>query len=214
MNEHFPFVNPPLPYDYDALEPFIDTKTMELHHDRHLQTYVDNLNKALKDYPDVQTWSLEELIENIEELPSEIQTPVRNNGGGVYNHIFYFDGLTPHGTNTSAGALYRGIVNDFGSTGQFFNEFKEQALSVFGSGYAWLVVNPDGKLEIISRPNQDAPIMQDVCPVLGIDVWEHAYYLKHYNMRVDYINDWFQIINWKHANSLYNQCLMNRKTDR
>lgn len=208
MNEHYPFVNPPLPYAYNALEPFIDTKTMHLHHDRHLQTYVDNLNNALENYPALQSWSLEQLITNTNEIPAEIQTAVRNNGGGVYNHIFYFNGLTPYGTNTSAGALYRAIVNDFGSTDQFFNEFRNQALSVFGSGYAWLVVNSDGRLQIVTSPNQDTPLAQGFCPVLTIDVWEHAYYLKHYNERVNYINDWFQVINWVRTETLYNQCIM------
>lgn len=206
MNQHYPFVNPPLPYAYDALEPFIDTKTMHLHHDRHLQTYVNNLNDALKDYPALQNCSLEKLICNIDDLPKAIQTSVRNNGGGVYNHIFYFNGLTGSDTWSQTSALYQVIMRDFGSVEQFYNAFKKQALSVFGSGYAWLVVDQDGKLEIVTSANQDTPIVQDLCPVLAIDVWEHAYYLKHYNERAAYIDDWFNVVNWKQANKLYENC--------
>ncbi|MBN7773630.1 superoxide dismutase [Clostridium aminobutyricum] len=206
MNEHYPFVNPPLPYAYDALEPFIDTKTMHLHHDRHLQTYVDNLNNTLQDYPELQSWSLEELIYNADRLPEAIQQSIRNNGGGVYNHIFYFNGMTDSETRSQAGMLYPAIMKDFGSTEQFYDEFTKKALSVFGSGYAWLVVDEDGNLKIITSANQDTPIAQNLCPILAIDVWEHAYYLKHYNKRADYINDWYNVVNWEHAAELYEEC--------
>lgn len=207
MNEHYPFVNPTLPYAYDALEPFIDTKTMHLHHDRHLQTYVDNLNKALKDYPAFHNWSLEQLLTNIDSLPVAIQIPVKNNGGGVYNHIFYFNGMNSE-TQWQAGMLYPAIVEDFGSVEQFLYEFKNHALSVFGSGYAWLVANQNGKLKIMTTANQDTPISQHLCPIATIDVWEHAYYLKHYNERTAYINDWFSVVNWEHAAKLYKKCYM------
>lgn len=209
MNEHYPFVNPPLPYAYDALEPFIDTKTMELHHDRHLQTYVDNLNNTLKDYPALQNWSLEQLIYNADRLPAAIQKSIKDNGGGVYNHIFYFNGMTNSETRSNAGILYTAIIKEFGSYEKFYNEFKNQALSVFGSGYAWLVVDQNGKLRIITSANQDTPITRNMCPILAIDVWEHAYYLKHYNKRVDYIDDWTQVVNWEHADELYKQCIVN-----
>ena len=207
MNEHYPFVNPPLPYAYDALEPYIDTKTMHLHHDRHLQTYVDNLNSALKSYPEMHNWSLEQLIYNVDRLPSAIRQAVRNNGGGVYNHIFYFNGMSNAETRSNAGSLYNAIMRDFGSIEAFYEEFKKQALSVFGSGYAWLVADRNGKLKIVTSANQDTPIAQNLCPVVGIDVWEHAYYLKHYNERAAYIDDWFHVANWERAGELYKNCM-------
>ena len=172
LTYHYPFTNPPLPYAYQALEPYIDEKTMKLHHDRHLQTYVDNLNKALADYSRFHNWTLEQLIYNIASLPEEIQTAVRNNGGGVYNHLLYFTGL----------------------------------LSVFGSGYAWLVVAADGSLMITTTKNQDTPLPLGLCPVFNLDVWEHAYYLKHYNLRADYIDDLFHVINWEQAGQRYMAC--------
>ena len=207
MNEHYPFVNPPLPYAYDSLEPFIDTKTMHLHHDRHLQTYVNNLNNALKDYPELKSWTLEQLIYNDQDLPIAIRESVKNNGGGVYNHIFYFDGMTNAESRSQAGLLYSAIVKDFDSVEQFYKEFKDAALSVFGSGYAWLVVDKNGKLRIITSANQDTPIVQNLCPIAAIDVWEHAYYLKHYNERAAYIDDWYHVANWEHAGKLYENCL-------
>ncbi len=207
MNAHYPFVNPPLPYAYDALEPFIDTKTMHLHHDRHLQTYVDNLNKALKDHPDLHGWSLEELIGRAGELPEDIRTTVWNNAGGVYNHILYFDGMSNSETRCYAGSLYTAIMEEFGSFDAFYDQFKSKALSVFGSGYAWLVMDQDGRLRIISTANQDTPISLNMSPVLLIDVWEHAYYLKHYNERAAYIDDWFHVVDWEHAAALYENAM-------
>ena len=206
MNEHYPFENPPLPYAYDALEPYIDTLTMHLHHDRHLQTYVDNLNKALKDYPALHSWPLDMLLTNQGRLPAAIQTAVRNNGGGVYNHIFFFNGMSNSDTRNQAGTLYTAIVRDFGSADAFYNAFKKAALGVFGSGYAWLVMDKNGKLKIIGSANQDTPITQGLCPIAAIDVWEHAYYLKHYNERAAYIDDWFQVVDWSHAGELYRMC--------
>lgn len=206
MNEHYPFVNPPLPYDYDALEPYIDTKTMHIHHDRHLQTYVNNLNGILKDYPDLQNLSLEQLIKSAASLPAAIRQPVINNGGGVYNHIFYFNGLSNSGALSQSGMLYNEIKQIYGTFDSFIDAFKKQALSVFGSGYAWLVLNCDGKLEIVTSANQDTPIKQNLCPILVIDVWEHAYYLKHYNERAAYIDDWFHVVNWEQAGELYKKC--------
>lgn len=207
MNEHYPFQNPPLPYAYDALEPFIDAKTMELHHDRHLQTYVDNLNDALKDYPDLQSLSLEQLLSNPDDLPEEVRQSVQNNGGGVFNHILFFQGMSDSESRSQAGDLYSAILRDFGSIDQFFDTFKEQALSVFGSGYAWLVSDSDGMLGIITSANQNTPLEQGLCPVALIDVWEHAYYLKHYNERAAYIEDWFQVADWEVANQLYQACI-------
>ena len=168
---------------------------------------MNNLNNTLKDYPELQTWSLERLVNNADRLPAAIQKSIRNNGGGVYNHIFYFDGMTNSETRSQAGMLYPAIMRDFGSVEQFYNEFKNQALSVFGSGYAWLVSDQNGKLRIITTANQDTPITQNLCPIVTIDVWEHAYYLKHYNERAAYVDDWFHVVNWEHAGELYKKCM-------
>lgn len=206
MNEHYPFINPPLPYAYDALEPYIDTKTMELHHDRHLQTYVDNLNHALENYPQFQRLSLDQLILHISWLPADIRTAVWNNAGGVFNHIFYFSELINPGTSEIPKPLSSAMLNAFGSPDTFQNAFAKAASSVFGSGYAWLVLAPSGKLEITTTANQDTPLPLGFCPILNLDVWEHAYYLKHYNLRADYIRDWFSIINWEQANQNFIAC--------
>lgn len=205
MKEHYKFINTPLPYAYNAMEPYIDEKTMRLHHDRHLQTYIDNLNNTLSEYPQFQDWTLEQLIMNVPSLPSEIQTAIKNNGGGVFNHQFYFSNLA-NSSSHPIGMLSESIKNEFGSYESFQNQFKTAALSVFGSGYAWLVVNATGQLSIITTQNQDTPLPLGMCPVLNIDVWEHAYYLKHYNKRADYIDDWFHVINWNNANRNYMRC--------
>lgn len=207
MNERYPFVNPPLPYAYDALEPYIDTQTMQVHHDRHLQTYVNNLNSALKDYPRLHTWTLTQLLCNAAMLPAAIRQAVINNGGGVYNHIFYFNGMSDGETPLQEGLLYNKIVKDFGSVESFYDAFKKSALSVFGSGYAWLVADQNGKLKIVGSANQDTPIVKNLCPVAVIDVWEHAYYLKHYNARAAYVDDWFHVVDWNRAEQLYRNCI-------
>lgn len=201
MNEHYKFINPPLPYAYDALEPYIDEETMHLHHDKHLQTYVDNLNNALKDYPEYQNTSLQDLIIYASSLPTAIQTTVKNNAGGVYNHIFYFFNLrepVEHPILPDPLASY--IESSFGSFDEFQKKLTSAALSVFGSGYAWLVLTPMGKLTIATTPNQDTPLPLGLGPVLNLDVWEHAYYLKHHNVRADYIKDWFQVVHWEKVN--------------
>lgn len=179
---------------------------MKLHHDRHLQTYVDNLNKALADYSRFHNWTLEQLLYNIASLPEEIQTAVRNNGGGVYNHLLYFTGLAPASNQMPTGALADAIRREYGSLDAFLKKLKEAALSVFGSGYAWLVVAADGSLMITTTKNQDTPLPLGLCPVFNLDVWEHAYYLKHYNLRADYINDLFHVINWEQAGQRYMAC--------
>lgn len=198
MNDRYPFVNIPLPYAYDALEPYIDEKTMHLHHDRHLQTYIDNLNAVLKENPDLQQYTLEELALNWQQFPLSVQTAIRNNAGGVYNHRFYFDSLRPPQEQAASNALYKELEEQFQDFDTFKRVFKQTALSVFGSGYAWLV-SDNGTLRIITTANQDIPDISVFTPVLGIDVWEHAYYLKHYNVRADYIEDWFSVIDWKKA---------------
>ncbi len=199
-NNTYPFVNLPLPYGYDALEPFIDEKTMRLHHDRHLQTYIDNLNAALEKIPRLKPMPLEQLIAFSERLPKPLQTAVRNNAGGVFNHRFYFDQLANPASEKPTGLLLQAIEKTFGSFDIFKTELKNAALSVFGSGYAWLVA--DGKdLEIVTSANQDVP---KACRLLlNIDVWEHAYYLKHYNVRADYIDDLLEIINWHKVEDRY-----------
>lgn len=204
-NSCYPFINLPLPYTYDALEPFIDEKTMHLHHDKHLQTYINNLNEALKAHPKLQKLSLEQLIENAACLPCSLQTTIRNNAGGVYNHRFFFQGLQNPGEQAPAGCLAKAIDRRWGSYGRFQEAFRTAALSVFGSGYAWLVLDC-GCLEIVTTKNQDSPIEKNQKPVLAIDVWEHAYYLKHYNVRADYITDWMQIINWQQAEQEFLCC--------
>lgn len=201
-NNHYPFVNLPLPYAYNALEPFIDEKTMQLHHDKHLQAYIDNLNKILKECPKLQALSLEQLIKSTCRLPKDIAVLIRNNAGGVYNHRFFFNGLTKPDAHQPRGRLIDAIDRQFGSFQNFSDAFKKEALSVFGSGYAWLVAE-QCRLRIITTPNQDSPICQNLQPILAIDVWEHAYYLKHHNVRSDYVDDWLHLINWDQAEKNY-----------
>lgn len=206
MNNYYPFINTPLPYAYDALEPYIDEKTMHLHHDRHLQTYIDNLNAFLEENPALQRYSLEEFLTLWRRLPCHLQAPLRNNAGGVYNHRFYFDGMRPcrredpHPAGDSC--LFREMARQFGSPENFKTQFKEAALSVFGSGYAWLV-SDSGRLKIVTSANQDIPGQHSRTLLLNIDVWEHAYYLKHYNLRAAYIDDWFRVVNWEKAGERY-----------
>ncbi len=197
-NDRYPFVNTPLPYAYDALEPYIDEKTMQLHHDRHLQTYINNLNGILKTAPWLQSRPLEELIRTAGTLPLQLQTPVRNNAGGVYNHRFYFEGMAPSAGTGPQGRLAEVLNQQFGSYDAFSAAFAEAALGVFGSGYAWLVLDRQ-QLRIVTTANQDTPMGHRRRPILCLDVWEHAYYLKHYNDRAGYIRDWFQVVNWPMA---------------
>lgn len=189
--ETYPFRLPELPYAYHALEPFIDQRTMYFHHDKHLKTYIDNLNKALEAYPEYQTWTLEELLTRLPELPEELRTPVRNNGGGVYNHEMYFHLMAPAGQPFSTE-----VAEAFGGEDNWKHQMKAAALGQFGSGFAWLVLDTTGALKIIALPNQDNPLTIGLQPILPLDVWEHAYYLKHQNLRSDYIDDWFHVINW------------------
>ena len=200
MNEHYPFENPPLPYAYDALEPYIDAKTMHLHHDRHLQTYVNHLNEVLLPHPVLHDKPLTFLLTHPTLLPCGIQIPIKNNAGGVYNHIFYFSGLTPNVDTPVPEPLSAFLTESFGSVEKFKEKFKSAALSVFGSGYAWLIAEPSGRLCIFVTKNQDTPLPAGFFPLLNIDVWEHAYYLKHYNERDAYIDDWFHVANFSQAN--------------
>lgn len=194
MNEHntYPFTLTPLPYAYDALEPYIDADTMHFHHDKHMKTYVDNLNNALKGYPQFHSWTLETILQSLDQLPGEIRNAVRNNGGGVYNHDLFFAMMAPEGQ-----AMPQAIADAFGGEDVFRAAMKAAAVGQFGSGFAWLVQDGKGKLSIIALPNQDNPLSQSLYPILPLDVWEHAYYLKYQNLRADYIDAWFHVINWE-----------------
>lgn len=194
MKQTYPFDLMPLPYDYDALEPYMDAETLHYHHDKHLKTYVDNLNTLLKDQPLYQSWTLEELLTRLDELPEELRQPVMNNAGGVYNHQLFFSTMhTPVNENPMEPYLQK----SFGSYENFVKSMSDHALSQFGSGYAWLVINPDHQLEILNTPNQNNPISNGNIPLLCVDVWEHAYYLKYKNLRKDYVTNWFHLINWQ-----------------
>lgn len=193
---------PALPYANDALEPHFDALTMEIHHDRHHATYVNNLNAALEGHADLQAKSIEELIANLDAVPEAIRGAVRNNGGGHANHTLFWQILSPNGGGEPTGAVGEAITKKFGSYDQFKEEFTKAGLTRFGSGWAWLVVN-NGELEITSTPNQDSPIMEGKTPILGADVWEHAYYLKYQNKRPDYLGAFFNLINWDEVNKRY-----------
>ncbi len=198
------FTLPSLNYGYDELEPFIDAKTMEIHYTKHHQGYVNNLNKALEGHEELQGLSVEDLIRSLDRLPEDIKTPVRNNGGGHLNHTMFWEIMKPSGGGEPNPVLLDKINQAFGSFENFKEEFKKQALGRFGSGWAWLVVDGD-KLEIVSTPNQDNPISEGKKPILGIDVWEHAYYLKYQNKRNEYIDSWFSTINWDKVEENYNK---------
>ena len=199
------FSLPALPYAHDALEPHIDTATMEIHHGKHHNAYVTNLNKALESAPELAGKSLEELLaNNLAIVPDAIKTPVRNNGGGHYNHSLFWTILAPGAGGTPVGKLAEAIDATFGSFDAFKEKFNAAATTRFGSGWAWLSKTADGKLEISSSANQDNPVMEGKFPIIGLDVWEHAYYLKYQNRRPDYINSWWNVVNWVEADTRFN----------
>ncbi|HVK05190.1 MAG TPA: superoxide dismutase [Armatimonadaceae bacterium] len=187
---------PPLPYPYEALEPHIDTQTMQIHHDKHHATYVNNLNAALKDAPDLQGKSIEQLLKDIDSVPESIRTAVRNNGGGHANHTLFWEIMTPGGAKEPSGALATAIQTAVGSLDDLKAKVNDAGAKRFGSGWAWIVTDAAGKLEVISTPNQDSPLMEGRTPILGVDVWEHAYYLKYQNKRPDYLSAWWNTVNW------------------
>ena len=195
------FELPQLPYAYDALEPHIDKETMNIHHTRHHNTYITNLNAALEG-KEVTATTIEELISNLDALPEGIQTAVRNNGGGHANHSLFWTLLTPEGTGAPVGEVAEAINAKFGSFDEFKAAFTQAALTRFGSGWAWLVVN-NGELEVTSTPNQDSPLMEGKTPILGLDVWEHAYYLNFQNKRPDYVGAFWNVVNWTKVEELY-----------
>lgn len=210
-NNHYPFALQPLPYNYDALMPYIDAETMELHHNKHLQSYIDKLNSALKDHPKYHSWSLEQLLYDIDKLPQDIQLTVQNNGGGVYNHNLFFSILAKD-TPIENNSLRKAIFYTFGTFEKFEKEFKEASLSVFGSGWTWLVSDYNGNLSIQNTKNQDTLIKENLIPIIAIDVWEHAYYLKYQNRRSDYIDNWFNAINWRQAEINYAKYVSSNKS--
>ncbi|WP_065772808.1 superoxide dismutase [Enterococcus faecium] len=193
---------PDLPYAYDALEPYIDEETMHLHHDKHHNTYVTNLNAAIEKYPELGEKTVEELLSDMDAVPTDIKTAVRNNGGGHANHSFFWEIMAPNAGGEPTGAIKEAINEAFGDFSSFKEEFKKAAAGRFGSGWAWLVIE-NGKLAITSTANQDSPLMEGKTPILGLDVWEHAYYLKYKNVRPDYIAAFWNVINWDEVNKRF-----------
>jgi superoxide dismutase, Fe-Mn family len=187
---------PPLPYAFDALEPHIDAKTMEIHHDKHHATYVSKLNEAVGKHPGLEQKSVEDLLRGINEVPEDVRTAVRNHGGGHANHSLFWQVMGPHCGGAPTGELASAIQRDFGSFDSCKEKLTNAAANQFGSGWGWLVAS-GGKLEVIARPNQDSPLMEGKTPLLGVDVWEHAYYLKYQNRRPDYLAAWWNTINWQ-----------------
>ncbi|MCL1944652.1 MAG: superoxide dismutase [Firmicutes bacterium] len=198
----YPFKLQPLPYAHDALEPYIDTATMQIHHGKHVQAYTDNLNKALESHTNLHKMSIDELLLGLDKLPTDIQVAVRNNAGGVYNHNLYFKVLKKD-TELKDGVLKSAIVSKWGSVEKFLEAFKQAGLTQFGSGWASLVKTPKGDLEIVKTPNQDTALAIGKV-ILNVDVWEHSYYLKYQNRRAEYLDNFFKVINWDIVQELYN----------
>lgn len=207
----YPFLAKPLPYLYDALLPVIDEQTLHFHHDKHYQTYVDNLNKALAEYPNLQEKTLKELLMGIEEIPMPARVAVRNNAGGVYNHELYFQTMKSPVGQMPGEQLMEVLARDFGSYEKWQEELKHAAVSKFGSGWAWLLSDKDGKLSIVQTANQDVPDLTLYEPLLLVDVWEHAYYLQYQNRRADYVTGWFLLINWKNVEKRYQESVNNNR---
>jgi superoxide dismutase, Fe-Mn family len=193
-----PFTLPPLPYPFDALEPQIDAQTMQIHHDKHHAAYVANLNKAVAQSPDLGMKPVEDLLKNLDAVPEKIRTAIRNQGGGHYNHSLFWQMMNKNTGGEPSGELAKAIDKKFGSFDAFKDQFTKAAVGQFGSGWAWLVLD-GGELKIQSTPNQDSPISEGKLPLLGVDVWEHAYYLKYQNRRPEYVAAWFKVINWDYV---------------
>jgi Fe-Mn family superoxide dismutase len=198
-----PFELPALPYGYNALEPHIDEQTMRIHHDRHHGTYVTNLNKALESAPNLQGKTINELLSSLDAVPEGIRMAVRNNGGGHYNHTMFWEIMKPGGANTPSGDLAAAITAAIGSVDKLKEAVNAAGLGRFGSGWAWLVLEKGGKLAVVSTPNQDCPLSTGQHPILGVDVWEHAYYLKYQNRRPDYLAAWWNTVNWTEVAARY-----------
>lgn len=200
-----PFKLPDLPYAYDALEPHIDAETMRIHHDKHHAAYVNNANKALAAYPDLAKMDVYQLVAHLDEAPEEVRAALRNNAGGHANHSLFWLMMKPGGGGKPSGELAEAIDETFGSFDEFKKQFSSAATKVFGSGWAWLSLTPDKELVIETTPNQDSPLMHGSTPILGLDVWEHAYYLKHQNRRAEYIDAWWNVVNWDYAGQRYKE---------
>jgi superoxide dismutase, Fe-Mn family len=196
---------PPLPYDYKALEPHIDEQTMHLHHDKHHAAYVTNLNAALDKHPELQNKNIIEILRDINRVPEDIRKAVQNNGGGHVNHTMFWEIMQPNGGGQATGAISDAIKSTFGGLDSFQEKFNDAGVKQFGSGWAWLVRSKEGKIEIISTANQDSPFMQGAYPIMGNDVWEHAYYLKYQNRRADYLKAWWNVVNWKEINKRFEE---------
>ncbi|MBW4685126.1 MAG: superoxide dismutase [Komarekiella atlantica HA4396-MV6] len=194
------FELPPLPYNYNALEPYIDTETMRLHHDKHHQAYVTNVNAALEKHPELNSKSIEDLVIGLNSLPQDIMTTMRNNGGGHINHTMFWQIMKPNGGGEPIGAIADVINDNFGDFETFKQRFNDAGAKQFGSGWVWLVRTPDSKFEVTSTPNQDSPKTSGSFPIMGNDVWEHAYYLKYQNRRPEYLKQWWNVVNWDEIN--------------
>ncbi|OKH22577.1 superoxide dismutase [Hydrococcus rivularis NIES-593] len=206
-SEEKPFKAIPLPYAYDALEPYIDAETMRFHHDKHYATYTKNFNAAISKYPQLANQSAEEIISDLDRLPQDIRTTVRNNGGGYVNHTMFWEIMSPKGGDRPTGELARAIDKTFGSFDKFKTAFNDTGSKQFGSGWAWLVLDRNKQLKIMGTPNQDSPLMMGMYPVMGNDVWEHAYYLKYRNERGKYLDAWWNVVNWDEVNKRYQQAM-------
>ena len=191
------FTLPDLPYDFNALEPYIDARTMEIHHGKHHQAYIDNLNKALEKAPALQEKTIEQIVGDLNSAPEEVRTAIRNHGGGHYNHSLFWKAMSPSGGGRPTGELLDKIDASFGSFEAFKEKFSQAAITRFGSGWGWLSLNGNGGLVVHSTPNQDTPLMEGFKPILGIDVWEHAYYLLYQNRRPEYVSSFWNVINWE-----------------
>jgi Fe-Mn family superoxide dismutase len=199
-----PYELPPLPYAMDALEPYIDARTVEFHYTKHHTTYLKNLNAALENYPDLASHPAEDLLKDLQSIPEVIRAAVRNNGGGFVNHNFYWASMAPGAGGEPQGDLGRVIAETFGSIAKFKEDFEKVGVGRFGSGYAWLSRNHEGKLIIHSTPNQDSPLTDKLFPLLVVDVWEHAYYLKYQNRRAEYLTNWWNLVNWAEVDKRFN----------
>ena len=202
-----PFVLPDLPYAYNALEPYISAETMTFHHDKHHAGYVRNLNRAIANEPSLQEKSIEEILNDMDAVPEAIRTAVRNNGGGHANHAMFWESMSPDGGGEPSGAIAIAIENDFGSFEAFLEAFDTAGKKQFGSGWAWLVMTPSKTLKVMGTSNQDSPLMQGMLPILGNDVWEHAYYLTYRNRRGDYLKDWWNLVDWQVVEARYRKAL-------
>jgi Fe-Mn family superoxide dismutase len=208
MSEIYPFYNMPLPYAYNALEPFIDARTMYIHHNAYMQSYINNLNTILENYPTLQHLTIDQMVNLpvIQRLPTDDRIKLEQNLGGVYNHRLFFDSMTPEPKLQSENQLFEALINQFNSFINFKNTFTDAAMSVFGSGYAWLGVNRQGNLIITTSANQNVP--NNICPILNLDIWEHAYFLKHTYLRINYIYDWWNVVNWTLIEERFLNCII------